>query len=87
MPREIAGVPFYTNAEVAQMLGISRQTLWRWRAEGAVPKGRHYRRKSVVFTTEEVDQIVAFANRIEPIQSDARAQRSLFPLNGKESNG
>ena len=78
MPLTIDGVCFYTNTEVAQSLGVSRQTLWRWRAEGGVPQGRRYRRKSVVFTKDEVAQIAAFANRIEPIQSDARAQGSLF---------
>ena len=78
MPLTIEGVCFYTNTEVAQILGVTRQTLWRWRAEGGVPQGRRYRRKSVVFTKDEFDQIAAFANRIEPIQSDARAQGNLF---------
>jgi len=78
MPLTIEGVCFYTNTEVARTLGVSRQTLWRWRAEGGVPQGRRYRRKSVVFTKDEVDQIAAFANRIEPIRADARAQRNLF---------
>lgn len=79
MPLTIEGVRFYTNAEVARSLGVSRQTLWRWRVEGGVPQGRRYRRKSVVFTQDEVDQIAAFANRIEPIQPDGRAQGVLFP--------
>ena len=78
MPLTIEGVCFYTNTEVADILGVSRQTLWRWRAEGGVPQGRRYRRKAVVFTQEEFDQIAAFANRVEPIQSDGRAQRALF---------
>ena len=67
MPLTIEGVEFFSTTEVTQMLGVSRQTLWRWRAEGDVPLGRRYRRKSVVFTKVEVDEIVAFANKIEPI--------------------
>jgi predicted DNA-binding transcriptional regulator AlpA len=67
MPLTIEGVEFFTTTEVTQMLGVSRQTLWRWRAEGNVPPGRRYRRKSVVFARAEVDEIVALANKIEPI--------------------
>lgn len=67
MPLTIEGVEFFTTTEVTQILGISRQTLWRWRAEGNVPLGRRFRRKSVVFTKVEVDEIVAFANKVEPI--------------------
>jgi len=72
MPLTIEGVEFFTNTEVTQKLGVSRQTLWRWRADGDVPLGRRYRRKSVVFTKEEVDQIFAFANKVEPIEADGR---------------
>jgi predicted DNA-binding transcriptional regulator AlpA len=73
MPLTIEGVEFFTTTEVTQMLGVSRQTLWRWRAEGNVPLGRRYRRKSVVFTKVEVDEIVCFANKIEPIVVEERA--------------
>jgi len=73
MPLTIEGVEFFTTTEVTQMLGVSRQTLWRWRAEGNVPLGRRYRRKSVVFTKVEVDEIVSFANKIEPIVVEGRA--------------
>ena len=72
MPLTIEGVEFLTNTEITQKLGVSRQTLWRWRADGDVPLGRRYRRKSVVFTKEEVDQIFAFANKVEPIEADGR---------------
>ena len=73
MPLTIEGVEFFTTTEVTQMLGVSRQTLWRWRAEGDVPLGRRDRRKSVVFTRTEVDEIVAFSNRIEPIAVEGRS--------------
>jgi predicted DNA-binding transcriptional regulator AlpA len=73
MPLTIEGVEFFTTTEVTKMVGVSRQTLWRWRAEGDVPLGRRYRRKSVVFTRTEVDEIVAFANRIEPIAVEGRS--------------
>lgn len=70
MSLTIEGIEFFTNTEVARRLGVSRQTLWRWRADGDVPAGRRYRRKSVVFTKAEVDLIFAFANRIEPIEQE-----------------
>ena len=41
-------------------LVVTLLPLWRWRADGDVPRGRRYRRKSVVFTKAEVDQIFAF---------------------------
>jgi predicted DNA-binding transcriptional regulator AlpA len=72
-PLTIEGVEFFTTTEATQMVGVSRQTLWRWRAEGDVPLGRRYRRKSVVFTRTEVNEIVAFSNRIEPIAVEARS--------------
>lgn len=73
MPVTIEGVEFFTTTEVTQMLGVSRQTLWRWRAEGNVPLGHRFRRKSIVFSKVEVDEIVAFGNKIEPIAVDDRA--------------
>jgi predicted DNA-binding transcriptional regulator AlpA len=72
MPLTIEGVEFFTTTEVTQMLGVSRQTLWRWRAEGNVPLGRRFRRRSIVFSKVEVDEIVAFGNKIEPIAFDDR---------------
>ena len=64
---EIDGVAYIAANDVIEVLGISRQTLWRWRQDGKIPPGYRYRDRHVLFTPSEVDQIQQFANRIEPI--------------------
>ena len=83
MPLDIAGVRFLTNGEVAEHARVSRQTLWRWRAEGRIPAGRQYRGRAVVFTEEEVEAILQYANRIEPLSAETRAQLGLFESSPK----
>jgi hypothetical protein len=45
---------------------VTRQTLWRWRRQGKIPKGSLYRGKDLVFTLEEASDIRRYANRLEP---------------------
>ena len=80
---EIDGNSYYTAAHVAKVLGISRQTLWRWRQEGRIPPGHRYRGRQVVFTEDELTVIRDFANRIEPIGPATRDQLKLFGDDGK----
>jgi predicted DNA-binding transcriptional regulator AlpA len=75
---EIEGVSFLAAAEVVDMLGISRQTLWRWRQQGKIPQGHRYRGKNVVFTAEQFEQIRQFANRVEEIEDLENGQLRLF---------
>ena len=62
----VAGETYYSAAELSRDLGVTRQTLWRWRHDGCVPAGRRYRGRRVLFTVAEVQQILAYANRLEP---------------------
>ena len=39
MPIRVGGQTFYTNNEVSRDLGVTRQTLWRWRDKGKIPVG------------------------------------------------
>lgn len=66
-PLEIAGQPFFSASQVAESLRVSRQTFWRWRKQGKVPAGRLFRDGRIVFTTDEVQVIRDFANRLEPL--------------------
>ena len=66
---ELEGILYLSASEVTQQIGITRQTLWRWRQEGHVPLGRRYREKQVLFTSEEVEAIRGYANRMEPLIS------------------
>jgi hypothetical protein len=63
----IDGVVYFSAAYVARAVGVTRQTLWRWRQDGKVPLGRRYRDKQVLFTERETDLIREYAHRLEPI--------------------
>jgi len=78
MPIHIEGLEFLTAEEVAHSLGVSRQTLWRWRKQGEVPAGRRYRGRQVVFSEEDVESIREYANRLEPAENGFQRQMSLF---------
>ena len=78
MPLLLSGNTFFTNTEAAERAGVTRQTLWRWRSDGHIPLGRQYRGKSVLFTEDELVEIVQYAHRIEPLDVDRAMQPSLF---------
>lgn len=75
MPVEIEGNYYFSASDIHRELGISRQTLWRWRRDGKIPLGRRYRDHQVLYTKDEVDEIRYYANRLEPVnfESDRRA--------------
>lgn len=78
MPMEIEGATYYTASELTRELRIVRQTLWRWRERGQVPKGRRYRGRQIVFTEAEAQVIREFAHRMEPVDSGMPNQLGLF---------
>jgi predicted DNA-binding transcriptional regulator AlpA len=78
MPIQIDGVTYFSSADVAQHVGVSRVTLWRWRHEKKIPAGHRLRGKHVIFTASEMDAIRDFALRVEPIAPDAPDQLTLF---------
>jgi predicted DNA-binding transcriptional regulator AlpA len=81
MPVLIEGTEYFSAAEIAKKLGISRSTFWRWRglSEENLRVGRRYRGgKMVLFTEEEVEAIRGLANRLEPVQRASRDQMNLF---------
>lgn len=78
MPLSIEGIEYYLGSEVAESIGISRVTLWRWRQLNQVPQGHRLRGRQVIFTRAEVDAIRQFALRVEPITREIPAQLPLF---------
>lgn len=78
MPQEIDGVIYMTAAEVSQEMGVSRQTLWRWRRDGKIPAGHRFRDGKIVFTEREVNEIRIHANKVEPIDDGSAKQLNLF---------
>ena len=77
----VSGQEFFTATEVAQDVGVVRQTLWRWRQEGTIPAGSRYRDRQVLFTRAELDRIREFAHRVEPLAAEgADRQRTLVDV-------
>ena len=78
MPLIIDGVKYIAAQELLSELDISRVTLWRWRDENKIPKGRLFRGRRLVFSEAEAATIRQHARRVEPIQSDDNDQLRLF---------
>jgi transcriptional regulator with XRE-family HTH domain len=53
-----------TNAEAAQLIGVTEKTVWRWRqGSGSMPRRAHVRRMAEVF---ECDRLSFFADHETP---------------------
>jgi hypothetical protein len=81
---EIDGVSYFSTSELLVELGVSRQTLWRWRQQRKIPAGHRYRDKTILFTADEVELIRQYANRIEPTEKTTKQPgfRQLGLFNG-----
>jgi predicted DNA-binding transcriptional regulator AlpA len=75
---EIQGVRYFSTSEIMKEVGVSRQTLWRWRQEGKIPLGHRFRDGRILFTSSEIDSIRQFANRIESPDVSTLNQLLLF---------
>lgn len=62
----IDGVLYYPALDIAKWLGLSRQTLWRWRQDGKIPLGHRFRNGQLFFTAQEREAIFEYTNHIEP---------------------
>ncbi len=78
MAEKIEGIDYVSSTEMTAELGISRQTLWRWRTEGKIPPGHKFRDGRVLFTLGEVEEIRRFSTHIEPLQGVRHRQIGLF---------
>jgi predicted DNA-binding transcriptional regulator AlpA len=80
MPLVIAGLEYFTAAEVCRLVGVSRQTLWRWRQTQRIPHGSRLRAQRLVFSSEEVEQIQTYASFLEPADRRSGVQLGLFSV-------
>ena len=65
MPVTMNGQTYYRTSEVCQMVGISRNTLFRWLKQNILnERERRDRRGWRLFTKAQVDKIAAEAHRI-----------------------
>jgi hypothetical protein len=83
MPIDIEGVTYFSATDIHRVVGVARQTLWRWRKARKIPQGRRYRDRQVVFTKDEVEIIREYANRLEPAGLSSANQLNLFNANLK----
>lgn len=82
---EVDGQLYVPASHIEEELGISRQTLWRWRTAGKIPAGHVYRERQVIFTTAEADEIYEYANRVRPAPARTPRQIRLFQKSKEQS--
>ncbi len=64
MPIQVGGAVYYSTKEVQQSIGVSRQTLWRWRKAKKIPPGQRHRTHKILFTADDLQAIEAYADQI-----------------------
>lgn len=64
------GIKYLSASFLLKELGVSRQTLWRWRKEEKIPLGHRFRNGHVLFSSQELEVIRNFASRIAPIATE-----------------
>ena len=68
MPVTINNQSYYRTAEVYRILGISRNTLYRWIQHGVLDQTEHRDRRGWrLFTQDDVDKLKAESNRVTTI--------------------
>jgi len=75
---EIDGIRYVSASQITEELGITRQTLWRWRSEGKIPPGHKFRNSRILFTPSEAEAIRRHALRLEPLDPVEANQLNLF---------
>ena len=74
IPTFINNIKYLTRSEVIEELGVTRQSLWRWRKAGLVPPGNCYRGRQVIFNEEDRTLIESCGLRVSPIQGEESRQ-------------
>jgi len=71
MPVTLSGQKYYRTAEVCEIVGISRTTLFRWLTEGTFSEPEYRDRRGWrLFTEEEVSKMETEANRISKTDTE-----------------
>ena len=79
MPVDVNGTTFYNISEVSEVVGVTRQSIWRWRKNEKIPPGRKFRGRDVLYTQDEMERIFEYAHRMEPAgASNFEDQMRLF---------
>jgi hypothetical protein len=78
MAISIDGINYIAATDIIRLVGISRQTFWRWRQNGKIPAGYRYRDRRLFYTERELEEIRQYANKIEALHQPYDHQLSLF---------
>lgn len=66
MPIQINGQVYYRTAEVCQIVGIAKSTLFRWMRDNVIKEAEYRDRKGWrLFTEDELRSITAETSRIQ----------------------
>jgi excisionase family DNA binding protein len=66
----------YSTREVAEKVGVSKETILRWLRTGKVPEPDRDRNGWRIFSDEDVEEVLRYKNRVIP--SPKKVQRKLF---------
>lgn len=81
----INGRTYYRTAEVCQLVGISRTTLFRWLQEGTFREAQHRDRRGWrLFTEDEVDALKAEANEIRESNEGSNSGGASIEVRGEK---
>jgi hypothetical protein len=69
MPLILKGVEYFSVTEVAAAAGVRRETFWRWREKGLVPRGRAYH-NTRIFTADEMAVVVEYSTTPRPLEDE-----------------
>jgi len=69
--------------EVAEMLGVSRVTLWRWTQRGLLPPKRIIGPNTVGWIEEEIQSWI----KSRPMRSEGHEECPLVSTDGSEATG
>ena len=73
MPVTINSESYYRTADVCRMVGISRNTFFRWLREGSFKDVKNVDRRGWrLFTEDDLDRLKAEVNQVRPNDTDKR---------------
>ena len=72
MPVTVNGQTYYRTNEAYRIVGVSRTTLFRWLKQGILKEAEYRDRRGWrLFTEDEIDEMKAEANKVNPTKEGA----------------
>ena len=77
---------YYTTTQVAQIVGVTRQTILRWLKEGRVPEVERTDRNWRIFTEKDIEVLKAQKGKRKPLVLRPRRDYQSKLFNDKEKS-